>query len=119
MPAKGIGPIKPLPEDDLRARPPEVARAVRAGSRHRIATVPLKWGLRAQFDHSMRSSAPARQNIVADEEIEMTLCPVALTAGCKKCPAVQFCMVKTIIGDYEKPGESETKPDSEKAKTGQ
>ena len=33
----------------------------------------------------------------------MTLCPIALVVGCKKCLAVQFCPVKTVIGDYEKP----------------
>ena len=32
----------------------------------------------------------------------MTLCPIALAAGCKKCPLVKVCPVKTIIGDYKK-----------------
>jgi hypothetical protein len=31
----------------------------------------------------------------------MTLCPVALAIGCKKCPIVRVCPVKTIIGDYK------------------
>ena len=30
----------------------------------------------------------------------MTLCPVALVVGCKKCPAFSVCPVKGIIGDY-------------------
>lgn len=30
----------------------------------------------------------------------MTLCPIALAVGCKKCPAFAVCPVKTIIGDY-------------------
>ena len=30
----------------------------------------------------------------------MTLCPVALAVGCKKCPIFAVCPVKTIIGDY-------------------
>ena len=35
----------------------------------------------------------------------MTLCPVALAIGCKKCPIVRMCPVKGLIGDYkpEKP----------------
>ena len=39
--------------------------------------------------------------------IIMTICPVALTAGCKKCPIYAICPVKGIIGDY--------KPDDKKA----
>jgi len=34
----------------------------------------------------------------------MTLCPVALAVGCKKCPAFKLCPLKSVIGDY-KPGE--------------
>ena len=35
----------------------------------------------------------------------MTLCPVALAVGCKKCPVFSVCPAKTLIGDYkpEKP----------------
>jgi len=33
----------------------------------------------------------------------MTLCPIALAIGCKKCPIFSFCPVKSIIGDYQKP----------------
>ena len=32
----------------------------------------------------------------------MTLCPIALAAGCKKCPAFSFCPLKTVIGDHVK-----------------
>ena len=32
----------------------------------------------------------------------MTLCPIALAAGCKKCPAFSFCPLKTVIGDHKK-----------------
>ena len=32
----------------------------------------------------------------------MTLCPIALAVGCKKCPLVKICPAKTIIGDYKK-----------------
>lgn len=34
----------------------------------------------------------------------MTLCPIALAVGCKKCPAFAVCPLKTVIGDY-RPGE--------------
>jgi hypothetical protein len=33
----------------------------------------------------------------------MTLCPIALAVGCKKCPAFTICPVKGIIGDYKRP----------------
>ncbi len=29
----------------------------------------------------------------------MTLCPVAVVAGCKKCPAFSICPLKGVIGD--------------------
>jgi hypothetical protein len=41
----------------------------------------------------------------------MTLCPIALTAGCKKCPAFGFCPLKTVIGD-QKP-EAEPRKESQ------
>ena len=31
----------------------------------------------------------------------MTLCPIALVAGCKKCPAFNVCPLKGVIGDYK------------------
>ena len=37
----------------------------------------------------------------------MTLCPVALAVGCKRCPVFAICPAKTLIGDY--------RPDSKKA----
>ncbi len=36
----------------------------------------------------------------------MTLCPIALVAGCNKCPAFKLCPLKGVIGDYEKPLEN-------------
>jgi hypothetical protein len=50
--------------------------------------------------------------------IEMTLCPIALVVGCKKCPAFTVCPLKSVIGDYKKPEEMHTKQDAEKAQTG-
>ena len=32
----------------------------------------------------------------------MTLCPIALAVGCKKCPAFSVCPVKSVIGDMPK-----------------
>ena len=32
----------------------------------------------------------------------MTLCPIALAVGCRKCPLFQICPVKSIIGDYKR-----------------
>lgn len=36
-----------------------------------------------------------------EPESPMTLCPVALAIGCKKCPIVRVCLVKGLIGDYK------------------
>jgi hypothetical protein len=35
----------------------------------------------------------------------MTLCPIALAVGCKKCPAFSVCPLKTSLGDYTPPAE--------------
>jgi hypothetical protein len=40
----------------------------------------------------------------------MTLCPVAIAVGCKKCPVFKICLVKGQIGDYQ----PEKKPAPEK-----
>jgi hypothetical protein len=31
----------------------------------------------------------------------MTICPIALAVGCKKCPAFKFCPLTTVLGDQE------------------
>ena len=36
----------------------------------------------------------------------MTLCPIALVVGCRKCPAVGACPLKEVIGDYKKAEDS-------------
>lgn len=33
----------------------------------------------------------------------MTLCPIAMAVGCKKCPAFTICPLKGVIGDDRKP----------------
>ena len=44
----------------------------------------------------------------------MTLCPIAVAVGCKKCPAFSVCPLKTVIGDV--PKTTEVKPDPVKKK---
>ena len=31
----------------------------------------------------------------------MTLCPIAIVVGCKKCPAFSVCPLKGTLGDYK------------------
>lgn len=38
----------------------------------------------------------------------MTLCPIAVVAGCRKCPAFKICPLKSVIGDM--PSSSAAKP---------
>ena len=38
----------------------------------------------------------------------MTLCPVAIVVGCRKCPAFTACPLKSVIGDYKKPDETQS-----------
>jgi hypothetical protein len=35
----------------------------------------------------------------------MTVCPIAIVAGCRKCPAFSVCPLKSVLGDQPKPGE--------------
>jgi hypothetical protein len=47
----------------------------------------------------------------------MTLCPIAVVAGCQKCPAVSICPLKTVLGDAPKAGSAPAAPSqSSKAK---
>ena len=43
----------------------------------------------------------------------MTLCPVALAVGCKKCPAFAVYPLKGVIGDYQKTDEAQTEQRAE------
>ena len=45
----------------------------------------------------------------------MTLCPIALVAGCKKCPAFEICPLKGVIGDYKKPDAADAKQPAQPA----
>ncbi|HST27506.1 MAG TPA: hypothetical protein VLK26_03970 [Rudaea sp.] len=44
----------------------------------------------------------------------MTLCPVAVAIGCKRCPIFGICPAKSLIGDYrpeaKKTAQAESKP---------
>ncbi len=48
----------------------------------------------------------------------MVICPVANSVGCNKCGVVNFCLLRSILGDYgeEKPGESSEKSESTESK---
>lgn len=46
----------------------------------------------------------------------MTLCPIAIAASCKKCPAFSFCPLKTVIGDYKKEEKMQTKQQEDEEK---
>ena len=39
----------------------------------------------------------------------MTICPIAIVAGCKKCPAFKVCPLKTSLGDQPKAAAAPTK----------
>ena len=46
----------------------------------------------------------------------MTLCPIAIAVGCKKCPAFSVCPLKSTIGDFKPDDEAQaSKPASSKA----
>ena len=34
----------------------------------------------------------------------MTVCPIAIVAGCAKCPAFGVCPLKSVLGDQPKAG---------------
>ncbi len=46
----------------------------------------------------------------------MTLCPIALAVGCKKCFAFPACPLKGVIGDYKTEEETQTKPPADPEK---
>ena len=40
----------------------------------------------------------------------MTLCPIALAAGCKKCPIYSACPLKTVLGDQKNDSQEKAAP---------
>jgi len=47
----------------------------------------------------------------------MTVCPIAIAVGCKKCPIFAVCPVKGILGDYVKEAPTPKGAPSRKAKS--
>lgn len=45
----------------------------------------------------------------------MTLCPIAIAAGCAKCPAFKVCPLKSVLGDQKKPADA---PETKTARSG-
>lgn len=43
----------------------------------------------------------------------MTLCPIAIVAGCQKCPAFKICPLKSVIGDVPASGAGKNPPANE------
>ena len=48
----------------------------------------------------------------------MTICPIAIAVGCRKCPIFAVCPVKGIIGDYKKADDAPAKAASARVKPG-
>jgi len=50
----------------------------------------------------------------------MTICPIAIAVGCRKCPAFTICPLKSVIGDNPKdeapPKGKAAKGDAKRAK---
>jgi hypothetical protein len=46
----------------------------------------------------------------------MTVCPIAIVAGCAKCPAFKVCPLKGVLGDQgkEEPPKAQAAPGSNK-----
>jgi hypothetical protein len=49
----------------------------------------------------------------------MTVCPIAIVAGCRKCPAFSVCPLKSVLGDQPKADDkAAAKPTAAKGKPG-
>ncbi len=48
---------------------------------------------------------------------DMTLCPIAIVAGCEKCPAFKICPLKGVIGDQLRKEDAPLKSGKAKPKT--
>jgi hypothetical protein len=46
----------------------------------------------------------------------VTLCPIALVASCKKCPAYKACPLKTVLGDEPKSAPAEAPKETDPKK---
>ena len=45
----------------------------------------------------------------------MVICPIAIVAGCEKCPVFKVCPLTTVIGDQKAPAEKDEKPEKKAA----
>lgn len=45
----------------------------------------------------------------------MTVCPIAIVAGCRKCPAFGICPLKSVLGDHKEPDGKHAKQEAGKA----
>lgn len=42
----------------------------------------------------------------------MTVCPIAIVAGCAKCPAFSVCPLKSVLGDHKPDADDGKKQES-------
>ncbi|HSN44900.1 MAG TPA: hypothetical protein VLW08_00960 [Casimicrobiaceae bacterium] len=47
----------------------------------------------------------------------MTVCPIAIAVGCKKCPAFSVCPLKSVLGDQPSKPEADAKAGAEATKS--
>jgi len=48
----------------------------------------------------------------------MTVCPIAIVASCKQCPAVSMCPLKSLLGDYSEEDAREAMRDNPAQESG-
>lgn len=53
------------------------------------------------FQHPARETPPGPKQGPQVPGVVMTICPVAIAVGCKKCPVFKVCPAKTTLGDYD------------------
>jgi hypothetical protein len=49
------------------------------------------------------------------QDCRMTICPIAIAVGCRKCPIFKVCPVKGLIGDMPSSSDSPAAADKPKA----
>jgi hypothetical protein len=69
----------------------------------------------------LKSPAARHRRMLADHRPSnrrhtMTICPIAIAVGCKKCPAFSVCPLKASLGDYKKDEEPAAPPAQPKAR---
>lgn len=71
------------------------------------------------MDYGMEPAHTGHSRFRRSTGIPMTLCPIAVVAGCQKCPAFKICPLKDVIGDAPKASAEKpvSKPASPRKKT--